>query len=310
MLNSRLLGFLGLRRAFAHRRPRGHLAHKPWEKPFFVPRLEPLEDRCVLTGVGTTWVPLGPAPQLDPNAISTGSPTVSGRVSSLAFGQFLGSPALYLGAASGGVWRSSNFSTATPTWAPLTDRIAPTNLTTGLGAGLIDTGSIATVGAAVYDGTGEANYSPVSRYGSGILKSADGGDTWSLKTGTGAAGTEFFQHSISKILVDPATGDLYAAVVPPGGNSPSGADLSLGVYRSTDSGSSWTKITGTIAGIPTGLPDGSVVTDLEYTRKDGQLRIFAAAGWTRGDALNGIYVGTLGAGGRFTWTQLDFCNDT
>jgi hypothetical protein len=122
-------------------------------------RLEELEDRRLLTGNANNWVSLGPSPQTyQTPAVGMQAPneTTSGRVSSLAYGQFNNNPVLYVGAAGGGVWRSSSLNGGALTWTPLTDNIPMTNPQTVVGAGAIDTGSIAVSGQNVYVGTGEA----------------------------------------------------------------------------------------------------------------------------------------------------------
>lgn len=65
------------------------------------PTVELLEDRCLLA----TWSSIGPAPQQQ-----TGG-AVTGRVYALAIAptQNQGSPTLFLGAATGGVWSSTDF---------------------------------------------------------------------------------------------------------------------------------------------------------------------------------------------------------
>lgn len=262
---------------------------------------EELEPRCVLSGV---WGPLGPSPQTDDTLSETiGRGPYSGRISSLAFGQHGPSSALFLGSASGGVWRSMNYASASPQWANLTDDIGLSDTGTGLGAGAITTGSIATAGSIVLSGTGEANNTSDSRYGTGILRSSDGGDTWSLTTGTGGASTTFFSYSISKVLYEPNQSKFYAAVVMPYSWSPAAGWTGLGLYQSADNGATWTKINGTIAGAT--LPTTSRITDIESTFKDGQLRLFAAVGVVDGSAANGVYIGTPAAGGGFTWQYLD-----
>jgi hypothetical protein len=134
-------------------------------RTFVNPGVEALEDRTYLdAGV---WTSLGPSPLYDPNGINgnSGNPALSGRISSLAFGFYKGQQALYVGAAGGGVFRTTDFTN----WTPLTDfsgqagavKVDPN---TGLGAGAIDVGSIAISGQNVYVGTGEANYSQTARY--------------------------------------------------------------------------------------------------------------------------------------------------
>jgi hypothetical protein len=270
--------------------------------------LEELEDRCLLTGSGMTWIPLGPSPQLNPNGVlGTGGPpeATSGRVTALTFGTYHNLSALYAGTAGGGVWRSTDYNGPTPHWTPLTDNIGNAiDPTTGLGAGVIDTGALLASGSNLYDGTGEANAGVDSRYGTGILKSVNGGDAWTLVTGSTSRPTAFYPLSISKIIQDPA-GNLYAAVVPPNLTIVNlrAPVANLGVYESINNGATWTLITSGAAGLPT----GAVVTDLEYTGSGDNLKIYAGVGdvgdgdMIGGAVINGVYEGTLQMGGGFAW---------
>src|ERR1700694_4191868 len=69
------------------------------------------------------WVPIGPSEVKNPpgNVVPDG-----GRIDGIditADYDGAGHPAMYLAMPGGGVWRSSDFLTAAPTWVPLTDRI-------------------------------------------------------------------------------------------------------------------------------------------------------------------------------------------
>ena len=113
---------------------------------------------------------LGPAPQ----GVET---RFSGRVSALAFGQDkFGQTALFVGAASGGVWRTTDVLSNSPTWINTTAQIGLGNVDfdTGLGAGLLNVGAIAVDPnnqKILYCGTGEANL--CRRRGLGIWHSQD-----------------------------------------------------------------------------------------------------------------------------------------
>ena len=63
--------------------------------------------------------------------------------------------------------------------------------------------------AVIYAGTGEGALSGDSYFGNGILRSTDGGGTWSKVSG------DYFQGvSVSRLVVDPRNADhLYAAVL-------------------------------------------------------------------------------------------------
>ena len=132
------------------------------------PKFDLLEDRTLLQG--GPWSFLGPMPQTDPSVILANSPpsegldqNYSGRVAALATSTNYdgwGTAALYVGSASGGVWRSDlptpNNGNFTVSWQPLP--VTGNNLPAGLnnsGALAVDPNNL----RRIYAGTGEANFS-------------------------------------------------------------------------------------------------------------------------------------------------------
>jgi photosystem II stability/assembly factor-like uncharacterized protein len=186
------------------------------------------------------WKSIGPQPVHNPFA----DPTVTGRVSAIAI-----NPSnvniIYVGGAQGGVWKSTD---AGRTFKPLTDNQASTA-----------TGSITldpTNPNIVYVGTGEENFSGDSYYGAGILKSTDGGTTWSHYCGPfcGPIGQDGYYGGggrIGSLAIDPQNNEIVLAA----------AQLLFedGIYRSTDGGQHWTQV---LAGAPGDAvmfdPSGSV----------------------------------------------------
>lgn len=204
----------------------------------------------------TTWTPVGPAP------LSNGS---AGRITGLA-----ADPAnpniIYAAAAGGGVWKTVDGGAA---WLPLTD--AQSTLFTGAVAVAPSNTSV------IYAGTGEANGSALSYYGRGVLKSTDGGTTWTL-TGNSV----FDRKSISQIVVDPANPSIaYAAVTANGVN---GVTTGTGIYKTVDGGTTWNNTTGAVS---TTAP----FNDLDIDPTNGQ-RLYCAVGG--GVAASGVYVSTNG----------------
>lgn len=122
---------------------------------------------------------------------------------------------IYIGTANGGVWKSTNNGS---TWFPLTDNMPSLSM----GAIVIDTQNP----NIIYAGTGEATYSGVSYYGRGLLKSSDGGNSWTHIT-QGLPNSTYF----SRLRIRPLNSNHLLAAL---GNS--------GLYRSTDAGNSWTQI--------------------------------------------------------------------
>src|SRR6267143_926683 len=100
-------------------------------------------------------------------ARNIGSATMSGRVAAIAAVKEDGRLTVYVGAASGGVWKSSNGGT---TFKPVFDKEAAQSI----GAVAIDPQAPKTIWA----GTGEAWTRNSVSIGNGIYKSTDGGKTW------------------------------------------------------------------------------------------------------------------------------------
>jgi photosystem II stability/assembly factor-like uncharacterized protein len=154
-------------------------------------------------------------------ARNIGSAAMSGRVAALAATKEDGRLTVYVGSASGGVWKSSNGGT---TFKPVFDKEAVQSI----GAITIDPQSPKTI----WVGTGEAWTRNSTSVGEGIYKSTDGGDSW---TNMGLKNSE----RISKILVDPKNSNTVYACVP--GKLWSDSE-DRGVYKTTDGGKSWNKI--------------------------------------------------------------------
>jgi photosystem II stability/assembly factor-like uncharacterized protein len=154
-------------------------------------------------------------------ARNIGSAQMSGRVTSLAAVRENGRLTVYVGSASGGVWKSVNDGT---TFKPMFDK-QPVQ---SIGAIAIDPSSPKTV----WVGSGEAWTRNSTSIGDGIYKSTDGGDNW---TNMGLHESE----RIAKILIDPKDSNTaYACAT---GKLWSDSD-DRGVYKTTDGGKSWSKI--------------------------------------------------------------------
>jgi photosystem II stability/assembly factor-like uncharacterized protein len=229
----------------------------------------------VVPAFGVDWQELGPVP------ITNGPYT--GRVSAIVC-----SPSnlsrYYVAGADGGVWRTTDAGT---TWTPLTDQMP----TTAMGALALDP----TNENIIYAGTGEANYANHSRYGLGLLKSTDGGDTW-----VQLAESTFAGRCFSKIVINPASPQtLYASIARAGGfpelaaaKGHPGATGPLGVFRSDDGGETWVQLAG-------GLPN-LAATDLAIDPTNPNV-LYAAIGHIFGHLGNGIYKTTNGG---TSWTKL------
>ncbi len=154
-------------------------------------------------------------------ARNIGSAAMSGRVSAVAAVKEEGRLTVYVGSASGGVWKSINGGT---TYKPVFDK----QDVQSIGAIAIDPSAPKTI----WVGTGEAWTRNSTSVGDGIYKSTDGGDSW---TNVGLKNSE----RIAKILLDPKDSNVVYACVP--GKLWSDSE-DRGLYKTTDGGKSWNKI--------------------------------------------------------------------
>src|SRR5438477_7345723 len=129
-------------------------------------------------------------------ARNIGSAAMSGRVAAIAAVKEDGRLTVYIGAASGGVWKSSNGGT---TFKPVFDKESAQSI----GAVAIDPQAPKTIWA----GAGESWTRNSVSIGNGIYKSTDGGDSWANMD---------LQNSerIAKIIVDPKNSDTVYVCVP------------------------------------------------------------------------------------------------
>lgn len=155
-------------------------------------------------------------------ARNIGSAQMSGRIAQLAARQEAdGKVTLYVGAASGGVWKSEDGGT---TFSPKFDKQSVQSI----GALALDPSNPQTV----WVGTGESWTRNSVSIGDGVYKSVDGGDNW---TKMGLPKTE----RITKIVVHPTNSNI-VYVCAPGPLWSDSADR--GLYKTTDGGTTWKQI--------------------------------------------------------------------
>ncbi len=154
-------------------------------------------------------------------ARNIGSATMSGRISAVAALWRTDHLDLYVGAASGGVWKSQDGGT---TFKPVFDK-EPVQ---SIGAIAIDPSHPDTV----WVGSGESWMRNSVSIGDGVYKSTDGGQTWAN------VGLPASEH-IAKIVVDPSDGNT-VYVCAPGRLWSDSAER--GLYKTRDGGKTWTQI--------------------------------------------------------------------
>jgi photosystem II stability/assembly factor-like uncharacterized protein len=154
-------------------------------------------------------------------ARNIGSAVMSGRIAALDAVHEGKRLTVFVGSASGGVWKSVNGGTM---FKPVFDKEAVQSI----GAVTIDPKTP----KVVWVGTGETWSRNSVSIGDGVYKSLDGGDTWA---NMGLKGSE----RIARILVDPTNTDVVYAAVP--GKLWSDSE-ERGVYKTTDGGKTWKNV--------------------------------------------------------------------
>jgi hypothetical protein len=248
-----------------------------------------------VTSLTSAWQPLGP--------VAITSPTfgnLTGRIAALAADP--NDPTgntLYLGTA-GGVWRSTNAASALTavTFAPLTD----TQPSLSIGALAVQPKA----NPVLLAGTGDPNDATDSYYGLGLLRSTDGGVTWTLISGShdGVNGNHSFTGLATAALAfSTITPTLAVAAfsTSPQASVVSAANITSvpGLYYSTDSGKTWQMAS---------LYDGA--TPVQQPQPPGTGQVGNAATSVVWDALRQRFYAAVRSHGYYssadgvTWTRL------
>lgn len=247
------------------------------------------EEGLSITSV-PLWRPVGPSPLLSAQVGGDQDyGPVAGRATAVAVDQKDGSGnTVYVGG-SGGLWKSTN--AANPdlsqvTWTPLIDD--QPSIAVGSIAIKPDNSNVLLVG------TGEANSSADSYYGLGILRSTDGGMSWTLISAANNGTRPFHGLAFAKIAF--STDDTNLVVAATAASSQGilvGAEtngVTRGIYYSTDAGLTWS-----LAGMvdPGSVaPSAGSITSVHY---NPQQHLFYAA-----SRNHGFYVSANG----ITWIRM------
>ncbi|RYU78437.1 WD40/YVTN/BNR-like repeat-containing protein, partial [Hymenobacter persicinus] len=172
---------------------------------------------------------------------------------------------VWAGSVAGGLWKSTNAQSASPTWVSIN----------GFMANLAITSLVydPTNPDIMYLGTGEGFFNLDAVRGLGVWKSTDHGVTWTQLTSTAPPAVADF-YRVQRLAVQPVTGYVFAAT-------------RTGLFRSKDQGATWTAVLQ-----PSGIRMGDVKISSNGT-------IFVGAGLLQTGAL---YRSTNNGD---TWTNLN-----
>src|SRR5439155_25494751 len=210
-----------------------------------------------------SWQALGPngvpasSTVVNESTAGTAATIFSGRTTAIAVAPncSLASCTVFIGAAGGGVWKTTNALAANPSWSPSSNGI-PSN---AIGSIVFDPADPS--GNTLYVGTGEPNGSGDSEAGVGLFKSTNGGSSWSLVSGSTANTAPCSSNpasltcpvaagrSIGAIAIDPANAShilIGTDVARHGSSSVNGGRFTppgsaqVGLYETTDGGATFT----------------------------------------------------------------------
>jgi hypothetical protein len=215
-----------------------------------VPRASPVAIAHSQSSLNALWQAVGPA-----QIASQSYGNVTGRVTAIAIDPADASGnTVYLGTTGGGVWRSINAAgpAASVTFSPLTDTLPVFSANAGTAAiPSLSIGAVSVSNASGTDillaGTGDPNDALDSYYGEGILRSADGGNTWTLiqqSNDSPAANHSFVGLGVAGFAWSSSTPGLVVAALSQSAegtlvNAPDTTYSVMGLYYSQDAGVTW-----------------------------------------------------------------------
>jgi hypothetical protein len=259
------------------------------------------------TSLNAQWQPLGPS-----SVVTQLYGNVTGRVTAIAFDpNDLTGNTVYLGTTGGGVWKSTNAAgpLASITFAPLTDTLPVFSVNADSSTiPSLSIGAVAVQPApnpVILAGTGDPNDATDSLYGEGILRSTDGGQTWTIATfATEVTMNQSFAGlSTAGIAWSTASTGLVVAamsVSPQAAIVDAQSSLSIpGLYYSADAGVTWKMAT---------IYDGAQVVQIPEPAGSGQIGVAATSVvW---DAQRALFIAAVRSHGYYsspdgqTWTRL------
>src|SRR5262249_31043308 len=189
-----------------------------------------------------TWREQGPGPTLfEANTTVPPNSPASGAINAIA--SSLADPdLLYVGTVNGVIWKTTNATTDRPTWIPLTDKHVPALSINSLAISPVHPDTL-------FAGTGStSSLAADGSAGFGVLRSTNGGERWTVLASSTFVGRQI--NSIVPTRLHHGNIVLAASLFDRLDSNEHG-----GVYRSTDKGNSFSRISGNGT---SGLPDAGV----------------------------------------------------
>ena len=248
------------------------------ERAKYPGRFQPTSGSSLLpmAAAGSTWVNLGPTSSdftqngVTLNKVDSGRPRVILPDTADATGN-----TVYLLAAGGGLWKTTNFLSSAPTWAPLTDFV---------GSNMSGSAAFGRTTATLYVGSGDPFDPGVGGF---MITSTNHGATWSKGVALGTA------SAIMDVKVDTSQSQDIVLV---------GTDA--GMFRSIDGGITYTPVT-SVPGYVWSIVQtsaGWLASTVDSTNDTGSLLLSTDLGKTwnpitnSGNVFTGAGRTTLGVG--------------
>lgn len=200
-------------------------------------------SKTVIVDIGTVssplsssvWVAEGPGPGINGQENVPPNDQITGAIQAVAVDPSNANN-MYVGTVNGGIWKTTNATAANPTWTPQTDNFP------SLSIGAIEYDPLDGTHQTLIAGIGHySSFGAVGGSLNGLLYTTNGGTTWTQLTNANLLGQDFASVAARGSILLAASDSTWGGG---GGN---------GLYRSIDSGASFTLISGT-----NGLPAGSV----------------------------------------------------